>query len=55
MPIFDNIKGVFFLAKILEQDPDVQLTFDSYMKYLSLWNDLDDTTKELYTIYSSLE
>ena len=55
MPVFDNIKCVFFLAKMLEQNHNVQLTFDEYQKYLNIWNQLDDTTRELYTIYASLE
>ena len=56
MPVFENIRGVFFLAKMLEQNPNIQLTFDEYQKYLNIWNNsLDDATRELYTIYSSLE
>ena len=54
MPVFDNIRGVFFLAKMLEQNPNIQLTFDEYQKYLNIWNNsLDDATREMYTIYSS--
>jgi hypothetical protein len=55
MTVFDNIKCVFFLAKLAEQNPKIQLTFDKYLKYLTVWNSLDDATKELYTIYSELE
>lgn len=53
MPIFDNIKAVFFLAKMVEQNPNIQLTFDEYQKYLKIWEDLDSDTQELYIIYSS--
>jgi hypothetical protein len=52
MPVFDNLKAVFFLAKMLEQNPNVQLTFDQYQKYLNIWEQLDDDTKELYMIYA---
>jgi hypothetical protein len=55
MPVFDNLKCVFFIAKMLEQNINVQLTFDEYRKYLNVWNQLDDTTRELYTIYANME
>lgn len=55
MPVFDNLKCVFFLAKMLEQKQDVQITFEEYKKYLNVWNQLDETTQELYTIYANLE
>jgi hypothetical protein len=55
MASFDHLKCVFFLAKMLEQKQDVQITFEEYNKYLNVWNQLDETTQERYTIYANLE
>ena len=52
MPVFDNLKNIFWLAKFVTADPDIQLTYDEYIKYLNVWNQLDDDTQELYTRYA---
>lgn len=49
--MFDNISYVFFIAKMCEQDPNVKLTHDQYLKYLDIWNNLDEETKARYVFY----
>jgi hypothetical protein len=45
MAHFDHLPGVFELARIHQKTSSVVLTYDEYLRYLSIWNDLPDTAQ----------
>ncbi len=47
---FDNLPGVFELARVYRktEGDGVHLTYDEYIRFLSIWNDLPDRVQNEY-------
>lgn len=44
---FDDLPGVFYLAKVHRNCDTVLLTFDEYKVYLDIWNQLSESQQAL--------
>jgi hypothetical protein len=44
---FDNLPGVFYLAKLHRCQENVMLTYDEYTQYLALWNELNENDQRI--------
>ena len=44
---FDNLPGVFYLAKLHQCQDKVLLTYDEYIRYLAIWNELNEKDQKM--------